>query len=225
MAGSFFFSGITWKSNFHSMVYDQVTSKKYWFRCAERQIQWSAIFRSPTVRLSVGPCKFTISHYLQSNQVPSDDETRELKALRTNPLEEISTIDLEIDHIEGILNSLRRKRAHIQESIDDFNTILAPVRRLSADVLGLIFSYCLATHRNPVMSASEAPTLLTQICRDWRSFALSIPRLWSRLYIPILRNVRQYRPEALDGKRRMKARTEEVRRWLRLSAACPWGSH
>ena len=168
-----------------------------------------------------------LSRYLQSNQAPSDDETRELKALRANPLEEISTtsIDLEIDHIEGILNSLRRKRAHIQESIDDFYTILAPVRRLSTNVLGLISSHCLAIHPslNPVMSASEAPILLTQICRDWRSIALSIPRLWSRLYILILRNVRQYRPEALDGERRMKARTEEVQRWLRFSAACPLG--
>ena len=103
--------------------------------------------------------------HLQSNQAPSDDETRELKALRANLLEELSILDLENEQIEGILNSLKRKRAHIQESIDDFNTILAPVRRLSTDVLGLIFSHCLATHRNPVMSVSEAPTLLTQVCR------------------------------------------------------------
>ena len=165
------------------------------------------------------------SHYLQSNQAPSEYETREIKALRANPLEEISIIDVEIERVEGILNSLKRKRAHIQESIDDFNTILAPVRHLSTDVLGVIFSHCLAVHRNPVMSPSEAPILLTHICRDWRSIALSIPRLWSRLYIPTMRKVRAYRPEALpyvlEGERRMEARIEEVRRWLRLSAACP----
>ena len=167
----------------------------------------------------------SFSHYLQSNRSPSEDETREIKALRANPLKEISTIDVEIEKIEGILNSLKRKRAHIQESIDDFNTILAPIRRLSMDVLGLIFDHCLATHRNPVMSASEAPILLTQICHDWRSIALSIPRLWFRLYIPILPRVIHYRPEALpyptQRDRRMEARTEEVQRWLRLSAASP----
>ena len=171
------------------------------------------------------------SHYLQSNQAPSEDETREIKALRANPLKEISIIDVEIEQIEGILNSLKRKRAYIQESIDDFNTILAPVRRLPMDVLGAIFSHCLATHRNPVMSASEAPILLTQICRDWRSIAFSIPRLWSRLHIPILRagTLIHYLPDALpyviERERRMEARlearTEEVQRWLRLSAACP----
>ena len=93
------------------------------------------------------------------------------------------------------------------------------------DILGVIFSHCLATHRNPVMSASEAPILLTQICRDWRSIALSIPRLWSRLYIPTLRRDLHYGPEALshilEAERRMEAHTEEVQRWLRLSAACP----
>jgi hypothetical protein len=165
------------------------------------------------------------SHYLQSNQAPSEDETREIKALRANPLEEISIIDVEIEQIEGILNSLKRKRAHIQESIHDFNTILAPVRRLSTDVLGVIFSHCLATHRNPIINASEAPILLTQICRDWRSIALSIPRLWSRLYIPILPRDIYHCPGTLpnvfEEERRMEARTEEVQRWLRLSAACP----
>ena len=165
------------------------------------------------------------SHYLQSNQAPSEDETCELKTLRAKPLEEISIIDVEIERIEGILNSLKRKRAHIQDSIDDFNTILSPVRRLSTDVLGVIFTHCIATHRNPIMSASEAPILLTQICRDWRSIALSIPRLWSRLYIPTSHKVRAFLPEGLpyvlEGERRIEARTEEVQKWLRLSAACP----
>jgi hypothetical protein len=167
------------------------------------------------------------SRYLQSNQAPSEDETHEIKALRANPLKEISIIDVEIEQIEATLNSLKRKRAHIQESIDDFNTILAPVRRIPMDILGVIFVNCLATHRNPIMSASEAPILLTHICRDWRSIALSIPRLWSRLYVPTLPIVLQYPPEAppsvnsLKAERRLKVRTEEVQRWLRLSAACP----
>ena len=165
------------------------------------------------------------SHYLQSNQAPSEDEICEIKALRAKPLEEISSIDVEIERTECILNSLKRKRVHIQESINDFNTILAPVRRLPMDVLGLIFGHCLTTHRNPVMSVSEAPILLTQICRDWRSIALSTPRLWSRLYVPTLRNVVGFGPDVLPhdlGKeRRMEGYTEEVQRWLRLSAPCP----
>jgi hypothetical protein len=165
------------------------------------------------------------SHYLQSNRAPSEDEACEIKALTVNPLKEISIIDVEIDQIEGILNSLKQKRARFQNSVDDCNTILAPVRRLSVDVLGVIFCHCLVTHRNPIMSSSEAPILLTHICHDWRSIALSIPRLWSRFYIPLLHSVLHYRPETLstilERERRTEARSEEVQRWLKLSAACP----
>ena len=158
------------------------------------------------------------SNYLQSNKAPSEDEAREIKALRAISLEEILIIDAEIEKIEGILDSLKQKRAHIQiqGSVDDFNIILAPVRRLPPDVLGAIFCHCLATHRNPIMIASEAPILLTQICRDWRSIALSTPQLWSRLYIPALPVTR-----VPEGERRMEALTEEVQRWLRLSDPYP----
>ncbi|KAF8814506.1 hypothetical protein BYT27DRAFT_7206083 [Phlegmacium glaucopus] len=165
------------------------------------------------------------SHYLHNNQAPSEHEAREIKVLRMNPLEEISAVNAEIERIESILDSLKRKRANIHKSIDDCNTVLAPVRRLSMDILGVIFIYCLATHRNPIMDASEAPILLTHICRDWRSIALSIPRLWSKMYIPLLQGVTEYRYEPLssiqDGEDRMEARSEETQRWLRLSGACP----
>ena len=165
------------------------------------------------------------SLYLQSNQAPSEDETREIKALRARPLKEISIIDVDIKKIQHMLNSLERKRALIQASIEDFNIVLAPVRRLSADVLGVIFSYCLATHRNPILSASEAPILLTHICREWRSVALSNPQLWSRLYIPTLPRTPHYMSNSHSNletfeERRLNAHTQEVKRWLKHSAAC-----
>ncbi|KAF8799667.1 hypothetical protein BYT27DRAFT_7201186, partial [Phlegmacium glaucopus] len=97
------------------------------------------------------------------------------------------------------------------------------VRRLSMDILGVIFIYCLATHRNPIMDASEAPILLTHICRDWRSIAISTPRLWSKMYILPLERVTGYWHTLLpiqDGDRR-EARSDETQRWLRLSGACP----
>ncbi|KAF8800306.1 hypothetical protein BYT27DRAFT_7200204 [Phlegmacium glaucopus] len=162
-----------------------------------------------------------LSHYLHSNQPPSEDEAREIKGLRINPLKEISVVDAEIERIESILDSLKRKRANIQKSIDDCNTVLAPVRRLSMDILGVIFIDCIATYRNPIMDPSEAPILLTHICRDWRSIALSIPRLWSKMYIPLLEAVTQVRYDPLSFRDRMEARSEETQRWLRLSGACP----
>ena len=169
------------------------------------------------------------SHYLRSNQAPSECETRRLKAFRMNALEEISAIVVGLEQFDqGDLNSLRLKRANIQKSIDDCNTILAPIRRLYMDVLGLIFAHCLATHRNAIMNASEAPVLITHICSAWRSIALSIPQLWSTFLIRLLRADIQTRKVILPGRlsscdqeRRMEAHSEEVRRWLRLSSVYP----
>ena len=116
------------------------------------------------------------SHHLRSDQAPSDFEARQLKALIANSLEEISVIDAEIE-------PLKRKLASIQKSIEDCNTILAPIRHLSMNVLGMTSVHCLATHRNPIMKTSIAPILITDICSAWRSIAVSIPQLWSRLHI------------------------------------------
>ena len=46
------------------------------------------------------------SHYLHSNQAPSEDEACEIKALRVNPLEKIPVIDIEIKQIKSVLDSL-----------------------------------------------------------------------------------------------------------------------
>ena len=167
-----------------------------------------------------------LSHYLCNNQPPSDEnDAREMKALREKPLEELSTINVEIERIEAVLDS-PRKRAKIQKYIDECNTILAPVQRPSLDVWTVIFTHCLVTHRNPIMGASEAPILLTRVCRDWRSIALTTPQIWSKLYIPLLDSFSLYRPDEpgdhiQKDKRRMEARSEEAQKWLRLSATCP----
>ena len=92
-----------------------------------------------------------------------------------------------------------------------FYTILSPIRRL--DDLAVIFTHCLATHRNPTMNVSEAPIHITHICSAWRSIALSIPRLWSRFHMYL------FNPE--EWRHWYRYSEEEVQRWLRLSAACP----
>ena len=139
-----------------------------------------------------------------------------MKALRARLFEDLSMIDVEIEKVASTL-LLKRQRDEIQESIDDFNIILAPVRCLSVDVLSVILNYCLATHRDPIMSSSEAPILLTHICRDWRSIALSTPRLWSRLCLPPLETAGPFTFLV----KCTTAHCEEVQRWLRLSTACP----
>ncbi|KAJ7646544.1 hypothetical protein FB45DRAFT_890731, partial [Roridomyces roridus] len=73
-----------------------------------------------------------------------------------------------------------------------------------------IFVACLPTGRNAVMSALEAPLLVSRICSEWRAIALTTPSLWDSLHVPadfILK-----RPEQ---------RIPAIPRWLQLSGALP----
>ena len=130
--------------------------------------------------------------HLQNDQPPSKDEACKIKTQIAGCLKELSIIDVEIEQIDGILNSFKQKQAHIQNSIDNCIAILTPVHYLPMDVLGAIFYHCLATHWHPIMSSSEAPILLTHICHNWRLIALSIPQLWSRFYIPLFHQFPQH---------------------------------
>jgi hypothetical protein len=76
------------------------------------------------------------------------------------------------------------KREQVQSSLDIYNTILSPARRLLPDILQEIFYHCIG-RTYPILSATEAPMILTRVCSLWRSVALSSPRIWTRLHIPL----------------------------------------
>src|SRR5258708_5862732 len=83
-------------------------------------------------------------------------ELQEAFELRSKSQEDLLQVDTKIQR-------LRKKRAGIQKSIDKCNTILSPARRLLPDVLREIFYHCLPDDRNPTLSATEAPMLLTRV--------------------------------------------------------------
>ncbi|THH21339.1 hypothetical protein EW146_g217 [Bondarzewia mesenterica] len=62
--------------------------------------------------------------------------------------------------------------------------------RLAVELLQNIFLYCLRqTNMHIVenlLSPLDAPIVLTQVCRRWRQIAMSIPKLWERLFLPYL---------------------------------------
>ncbi|KAJ7235695.1 hypothetical protein C8J57DRAFT_960662, partial [Mycena rebaudengoi] len=70
-----------------------------------------------------------------------------------------------------------------------------PVLTLPFEITSAIFLDCLprssysgADSDNPMRlypSQDEAPVLLTRICRDWRTIAISTPNLWTHLQIEL----------------------------------------
>jgi hypothetical protein len=170
---------------------------------------------------------------LRNNDIPSESTIREVKESLHAPLIELQEIEIEIQRLCELVETMKIKRKTIQKRIDDHNIILSPVRRLPLDVLHEIFFHCLPTHRNPIMSSSESPILLTHICSSWRAIALSSPRIWSKIHIPLPGDPGLYQENGLitDGTSLsrlfqriagvLKLRCDAVRRWLSRSGTCP----
>lgn len=71
-----------------------------------------------------------------------------------------------------------------------------------------IFSHFVARRRPIKMFGTQSPTLLAQVCRQWRDVATSFPRLWSSFQLHL---APQFVPQQLNS----------LRTWLQRSGACP----
>lgn len=161
----------------------------------------------------------------QHNNLPSESELQEAFELRAKSQEDLLQIDTEI-------RRLKEKRAGVQKFINTYNLILSPARRLLPDILRKIFYHCLPDDRNPTLSATEAPMLLTRVCSIWRTVALTSPLIWARLHISFPGNP-THSPsyEALSDttiskryqvlSKVMELRCPVVKDWLTRSGTCP----
>ncbi|KAJ7354484.1 hypothetical protein DFH08DRAFT_1077185 [Mycena albidolilacea] len=143
---------------------------------------------------------------LGTNYIPPDGEVLEIQSLLVEP---------------KAISELNEERSSVADYVDAHRALISPVRRLPLDMLQEIFVACLPTHRNCVMSASEAPVLLGRICSSWRTVSLSTARLWARLHI--------VEPAALEGvpsldiirEQKHVQRVGIAKAWLERSGQCP----
>ncbi|KAF9042201.1 hypothetical protein BJ165DRAFT_256472 [Panaeolus papilionaceus] len=119
--------------------------------------------------------------HLRSNDLSRREVLEDAARFKVQALTDLQTLDKEIQ-------ALQRKRYAVKDGLWAFDCILAPIRRLSDDVLVEIFCHCIPTTRNARPFVSEAPLLLTLVCKKWRTIAMSAPRLWTTLHIPVVFN-------------------------------------
>ncbi|KAF9042199.1 hypothetical protein BJ165DRAFT_256460 [Panaeolus papilionaceus] len=115
--------------------------------------------------------------HLQSSDLPGREILEEAASSKARLLIDLQFLDKEI-------LALQKRRNTVKDNLRVFDCILAPIRRLSEDVLAEIFCHCIPTTRNARPFVSEAPLLLTLVCKTWRIIATSTPRLWTTLHIP-----------------------------------------
>ncbi|EDR15536.1 uncharacterized protein LACBIDRAFT_321444 [Laccaria bicolor S238N-H82] len=158
------------------------SSKLFWvsWRCRFRLVMWKA----EKEEMNNSP----YAPHLHTNYAPSAAEILDIKNHLTEPLTLLSTLDAEIEQLNSTLCILRDRHCILSEEIESHRALISPFRQLPLVMLGEIFSHCLPTHHNAVLSLREAPLLLGRVCSTWRSITLSTPQLWASLHMPTPRS-------------------------------------
>lgn len=88
---------------------------------------------------------------------------------------QIKQYDDEINRLEERLENLRTERSQLKVRLDLYRASIAPIRRISEDVLVLILSETIA------IDASMAIGRLLFVCRDWYRLVRNRRTLWSNI--------------------------------------------
>ncbi|KAJ7689558.1 hypothetical protein B0H17DRAFT_867202, partial [Mycena rosella] len=116
---------------------------------------------------------------LDTNYCPRDDEIAEIQDLLAEPTLRLQPhLHGEIADLQKAIDKFSAERARLSDYVDAHRALISPVRRLPFDIIQEIFTACLPTHRNCVMSAREALIVLGRICSGWRAISLATPCLW-----------------------------------------------
>ncbi|KAJ6504434.1 hypothetical protein DFH09DRAFT_290191 [Mycena vulgaris] len=160
---------------------------------------------------------------LGTNYCPNDDEVVEIRALLVVPTLRLERLDNEIAVMRKALEKLTEERDGLNAYVAGHKALISPVRRLPLDIIQEIFTACMPTHRNCVMSAREAPVLLGRICGSWRTLSLATPHLWASLHlVEARRPFPSSNPQSYAlFEAKLTQRLETAKVWLGRSGQCP----
>ncbi|KAJ7622061.1 hypothetical protein FB45DRAFT_798197 [Roridomyces roridus] len=146
---------------------------------------------------------------LRTNIVPSGRERHQIRDLLDESQVEVDKLTQEITELQSLLDTASKRRADLQDFMEEHTALLSPARRLPDDIVRVIFLASLPETRNSALVSEESPLLVSQICSAWRNIALSTPRLWAAIYIVV------------PGEAKLGQLTEQVGLWLTRSGAVP----
>ncbi|KAJ3996626.1 hypothetical protein F5050DRAFT_69858 [Lentinula boryana] len=124
----------------------------------------------------------TSHHLLYTNVAPTTQE----RCIIANLLEKKVQ---QVRKLEEMARMLNNELVQARDDLLEHKALLSGARKLPVEIISEIFSQCLPeVDTSSVIWSSEphpfqAPLLLTQVCRSWRSIAIATPRLWSTLII------------------------------------------
>ncbi|THU79803.1 hypothetical protein K435DRAFT_697061, partial [Dendrothele bispora CBS 962.96] len=153
-------------------------------------------------------------HLLDTNHAASRAEAKLIHELLCLPEQELRNIDEEIARLDTLLDHLRSRKEKLASYIHKHRQLLSPIRRIPPEIIAELFTYCLPSTHPPTRDLSEAPLLLTLVCKQWRQIAFSTPYMWSALHIYI-----PYSRVSDEGF--MERRKKGIKQWLERSGNLP----
>ncbi|KAJ7590477.1 hypothetical protein C8J56DRAFT_748986, partial [Mycena floridula] len=122
---------------------------------------------------------------LGSNKPPSQLEESQFRELLTESAGSLKDLDERIATMRRDLEVLVFQRASKRREVEEYRSVLHPIRRLPKEILCEIFVSCVnedldddGYNRANSLTASSTIWILPRVSADWRSITLSFPRMW-----------------------------------------------
>lgn len=120
-----------------------------------------------------------------SNQPPNPSESENMRTEIHGYLSLISHLDQEVSRVKTLLVDLQASRRALQSHVTQCKAILSPVRRLPAEIVGLLLSYAVDFEPWTSFAYQGAALRLGQICRSWRDVINTTSRIWSLINLEL----------------------------------------
>ncbi|KAF9243381.1 hypothetical protein BU15DRAFT_12423, partial [Melanogaster broomeanus] len=129
----------------------------------------------------------SIIRILKTNCAPADNERDEVRSLLIDPRAELEAVTDDITRLQARLADVQRRKCELSSYVEDLSALLSPIKRMPPEIMTRVFDFCGDVHvRGPHCEPSRrAPLLLGSVCRSWRALSLSMPRLWTALYLDL----------------------------------------
>ncbi|KAK7449809.1 hypothetical protein VKT23_013285 [Stygiomarasmius scandens] len=121
---------------------------------------------------------------LTTNAVPDENDIHRIRQICADHTQDLNRMNAQIQRLQESLEAITLKRDALLAKLSSLQSITSPLRTFPPEVLQSIFTHCLESFA--ILSAYEAPVLLTQICSKWRSIAIDTPALWASFHIALI---------------------------------------
>ncbi|KAK0491770.1 hypothetical protein EDD18DRAFT_1416072 [Armillaria luteobubalina] len=147
-------------------------------KCGFKQQGYSPSFHGPDLAAS------RFDELLESNNPPLQAEHAHLEKVIGEGHDFLSSLKERITQTRAVLEELSDEEKRVERLVESCKKIIHPIRSVPEDIIRDIFLTCLSTNEREIkdsLDGKSPPLVLSKVCRNWRSVAVSTSHLWSSL--------------------------------------------